>query len=160
MRVHARCLTALALCLNKPVSGTLAVGSPLSLVATDLRFSTALSMFRGATLFIDWLNSERGGVRVGSKKFAMRAVFVGITILAHAITPHPTTLLVTPPYPIPTKAILTNITPSHPLQPARRRIFGRPGRERDCCRSPRLVSIVRNGTRLEHPNVFRSAAGT
>ena len=53
------------------------VGGALSLAATDEMFSRSLEMFQSAVLFIDWLNSERGGLRVGGRRYAMRTVYVG-----------------------------------------------------------------------------------
>ena len=57
--------------------GTIVVAGPQSLDGNDRYIGYSVTMRRSATIFLDWFNGVRGGVQIGSSRYAMRLVWVG-----------------------------------------------------------------------------------
>ena len=61
---------------NCGFDGTIVLGGPLSLREGSRWYAYSAMIRRSLTIFLDWLNGRRGGVRFGGKRYAMRFVWV------------------------------------------------------------------------------------
>ena len=57
-------------------NGTIVVGGPLSLTPGSKWYSYSTMIRQSLSIFLDWLNGERGGVKIGGSSYAMRFVWV------------------------------------------------------------------------------------
>ena len=65
-----------AISSSKGFDGVITVGGALSLAAGDKYFSFGQMIDRSLRLFIDYVNKEKGGILVGSKRYGVRLVIV------------------------------------------------------------------------------------
>eukprot|EP00966_Prymnesium_polylepis_P222464 5146755-Prymnesium_polylepis.1 len=56
--------------------GTIVVGGPLSLRLGASFYSYSTMIRQSLSIFLDWLNGDRGGVQFGGKKYAMRFTWI------------------------------------------------------------------------------------
>lgn len=57
-------------------NGTIVVGGPLSLAPGTRWYGYSAMIRQSLSIFLDWLNGQRGGVKIGDARYAMRFVWV------------------------------------------------------------------------------------
>jgi ABC-type branched-subunit amino acid transport system substrate-binding protein len=73
-KVH-RAITISSLPRNE-FNGTIRIGAPISTQLDDSFFSYGTSMANSWSMFVDWINYEKGGVKIGENIYSLSLIYV------------------------------------------------------------------------------------
>jgi ABC-type branched-subunit amino acid transport system substrate-binding protein len=61
---------------QREFNGTIRIGAPISVQLDDAFFSYGTSMANSWNMFVDWVNYEKGGVRIGENTYSLSLIYV------------------------------------------------------------------------------------
>lgn len=61
---------------EKNFNGTIRIAAPISVWYKDTYFSYGISMANSWNMFVDWVNYDKGGVRIGDKTYSLSLLYV------------------------------------------------------------------------------------